>query len=306
MTETSQLNEALAANYMLVDLEIRSWSGRSTDRSASDEVIVNRSAVKGSGKFIKNLFAGADAELKDVGKKAQMVREFVYSHTLPFSANSEGAKRGARLLAATNSIEFLRELNDVKREYDTSVAALAAVWDARKAQSIINLGGLADVTDYPDTADVVGLFGIVVALNPVPSQNDFQRINIPAPLAKALGQRHAEAAQLHVDVALGELKERLLECVGRMSTQLGKAGNGEKTRLYDSLVSNLQSLVGLTRSMNVVNNPGITELADRIERELLANPVDVFRASPAKAAEVANAAVEIAKAAAVDEIWKVL
>lgn len=306
MLDSNQLNDALAANYLLVDLELRSWSARSTDRSASDEVITNRSAAAGSGKFIKNLFVGADAELKEVGKKAQLVRQFVYDHTLPWSNNTEGAKRGARLLAATSSIEFLRELNVVKKDYDDAVAVLETVWDVRKASAIVNLGGLADANDYPPTDTVVGLFGVTVALNPVPSQNDFQRINVPAPLATALGERHAAAAQVHVDVAMSELRERLLECVGRMSTQLGKAGNGEKTRLYDSLVTNLQALVGLTRSMNVTGRQEITDLADRIEKELLHQPVEVYRNSAEKAAVVADAAKDIALAAAVEDIWKVL
>lgn len=306
MLDSTQLNDALAANYLLVDLELRSWSARSTDKSASDEVITNRGAAAGSGKFIKNLFVGADAELKEVGKKAQLVRQFVYDHSLPWSNNTEGAKRGARLLAATSSIEFLRELNVVKKDYDDAVAVLATVWDARKAQAIINLNGLADANDYPPTDTVVGLFGVTVALNPVPSQNDFQRINVPAPLATALGERHAAAAQVHVDVAMTELRDRLLECVGRMSTQLGKAGAGEKTRLYDSLVTNLQALVGLTRSMNVTGRQEITDLADRIEKELLHQPVEVYRNSAEKAAVVADAAKEIALAAAVEDIWKVL
>lgn len=306
MIDTTQLNDALAANYMLVDLELRSWSGKRTDRSASDEVITNRGATRDSGKFVKYLFASADAELNDVQKKAQLVRQFVYTNTLPWSGNVEGAKRGARLLPATRSIEFLRELNEVKREYDAAVQVLAGVWDARKASAIQNLGGLADANDYPDAASVISLFGVSVDLRPVPSQTDFTRINVPVALAEALGERHAKAAQVHVDVAMAELRDRLLECVGRMSTQLGKAGAGEKTRLYDSLVTNLQSLVTLTRSMNVTNKPEINELADKIEKDLLSQPVQVFRDSATKALEVASAAKNIANLVAVEEIWKQL
>ena len=306
MQDTSQLNELLSANYLLVDLEVRSWSAKRTDKDATNEVINNHAATKDSGKFVKYLFAGADAELTEVNKRAQIIRQFVYSNTLPWSGNVEGAKRGPRLLPATKSIEFLRELNEVKREYDSAVASLAAVWDTRKAAAMAALNTLAKSEDYPDAASIVGLFGVSVNLLPVPSQSDFSRVNVPSALATALGERHAQAAQVHVEVAMGELKERLLKCVQTMATQLGKAGAGEKTRLYDSLVTNLQSMTGLMRSMNVTANPAITELADRIDKELLQQPVEVYRNSKEKAAEVAKSAGEIALAAAVEDIWKVL
>jgi hypothetical protein len=306
MLDTTQLNEALSANYLLVDLEVRSWSAKRTDKDATNEVINNHQATKDSGKFVKYLFAGADAELTEVNKRAQVIRQFVYTNTLPWSGNVEGAKRGPRLLPATRSIEFLRELNEVKREYDNAVAALAAVWDQRKATAMAALNTLAKSEDYPDAQSIVGLFGVSVNLLPVPSQSDFSRVNVPSALATALGERHAQAAQVHVEVAMGELKERVLKCIQTMATQLNKAGQGEKTRLYDSLVTNLQSMTGLMRSMNVTNNTAITALADRIEQELLAQPVEVFRNSKEKAQEVGAKAADIALAAAVEDIWKVL
>lgn len=306
MTDTAQLNEALAANYLLVDLEVRSWSAKRTDREATAEVISSHAASSDSGKFVKYLFAGADAELTEVNKRASDIRQFVYMNTLPWSGNVEGAKRGPRLLPATKSIEFLRDLNVIKREYDNAVAGLAAVWDVRKAEAMAKLNTLAKTEDYPDAASIVGLFGVSVNLLPVPSQADFSRVNVPSALAEALGQRHAAAAIVHVDVALGEMRTRTLECIQRMATQLGKAGAGEKTRLYDSLVTNLQSITGLMRSMNVGQKPEINELADRIDQELCAQPVEAFRNSPQKAAEIAAKAVEIATAADVEDLWKAL
>lgn len=306
MSDTSQLNELLTANYLLVDIEVRSWSATTTDKDATAEVITNHNAAKDSGEFKKHLMAGADAELNQVNKRAQAIRQFVYANTLPWSGNVTGSKRGPRLLPATKSIDFLKELNVVKQEYDTAVAALAGVFDQRKAQAMANLNTLAKLGDYPDAANIKDLFGVSVDLLPVPSQSDFGRINVPVALASALGERHAAAAQTHVEVAMNELKGRLLKCVSTMATVLGKAGAGEKTRLFDSLTSNLKNMIDLMRSMNVTGNPEINALADRIEQELLAQPVEVFRNDKTKAAEVAVKAINIAQAAAVEDIWKVL
>jgi hypothetical protein len=89
-----------------------------------------------------------------------------------------------------------------------------------------------------------------------------------------------------------------------MAVQLKKQADGTKTRLYDSLVTNLQDLVSLTRSMNVYQNPELNALADRIEMQLLQHPVEVYRVHPKRAADVAAAAQTLAVEAALEEIWR--
>lgn len=304
MTDTTQLNDALAANYMLVDLELRSWSGRQTDREASSELIASKGATKDSGRFVKYLFASADAELTAVHKAGAAVRQYVYSNSLPWSGNSDGAKRGSRLLPAVKAIEFLSALNAVKQDYDKTVQALVNVWDVRVQQAVANLNGLGDASDYPSADQVAKLFGVTVDLKPMPSEQDFSRINLPVELIQALGQRHANQQLTQMANAHADLRERLLEEIQRMARQLGKAGAGEKTRLYDTLVTNLQGQVGLLRAMNVTGKPELNALADRIEKELLSTPVEAFRNSKAKSAEVAAAATAIAIDAAMEEVWK--
>lgn len=305
MSNTTELNDALASNYLLVDLQLRSWGSNRTDNAASREMIASKGASSKSGKFVKNLLADADAELAEVHQCQNAVRALVYARTLPWSNTTDGAKRGERLLAAKKSMEFLLELNACKRELDASVAKLMGVWDQRIAAARTNLGGLAaDSDDYPDTSQLPDKFSVTVDLRPVPTLGDFARVNVPSDLAQALGERHMQQAQLQVDNALLELKKRLLDQLQRMATQLKKAAAGERTRLYDSLVTNLQDLVSLARTMNVHGNADLAALADRIEVQLLQNPVEVYRNSPEKAAVVATAAANLAVDAAIEEIWK--
>lgn len=304
MSDAAALNDSLASNYMLVDLQLRSWSGKSTDREVSSEVITNKGATRDSGKFVKNLFAGADDELKAVNQMGNAIRAFVYAKTLPWSNNSDGVKRGDRLIAATKSFEFLKELSEIKRDYDTAVGQLVAVYDQRIQEAKQHLQGMANDADYPDVSTVAGRFAVSVDLRPVPTLSDFSRVNVPSALAEALGQRYIQQAEAQVANAMSDLKQRLLEQLQRMAVQLNKAADGTKTRLYDSLVTNLQDLVSLARSMNVHNNQELSALADKIEVQLLQHPVEVYRTHPQKAAIVAKAAQSIAVDAALEEIWK--
>jgi hypothetical protein len=296
MTDSTQLNDALAANYLLVDLDLHSWSGNKTDREASSEIIAAKGATRDSGKFVKFLLAGADAELQAVQRAGTALKTFVKQNTVAFQGSY-------RLLLATKAIAFLADLNALKTEYDAAVLTLESVWDQRVVQAKSNLGGLA-ADEYPRADQVRKLYGMNIDVRPVPSESDFSRINLPAELIAALGQRHATQLETQMASVYGDLKVGLLKELQRMAQQLGKAGRGEKTKLYDTLVTNMQRQVTMLRDMNAAGKPEINALADKIEQELLAQPVEAFRNSQAAAALVAQKAEAIAVDAAMESVWQ--
>lgn len=304
-TELSEVNDALASNYLLCDLQIRSWAGRGTDKDATKEVIESKGATKDAGKFNKNLMASARQELDIVHKQAASLRHFFYARTLPWTTGGDGTtQRGDRIIASAVAMDFLQEFKGFKLEYDVAVKALVAVWDLRVGQAMQNLGQMADVTKYPSATEIPKKFAISLDMNPIPAQSAFERLNVPAALATALGRRHKAVAEQHVANAMNEMKDRMLTELERINTQMSKHANGEKTRLYESLITNMQGLVQMARNMNLTNNPHLTELAEKIELKLLAHPVQVYKDDPGKAAELASSARELATEAAMEAVWK--
>lgn len=304
-SETADLNHALSHNYLLCELTIRTWSGRSTDAEATKEVITAKAATKDAGKFNKNLMASAREELDAVTKSAASLRHFFYSKTLPWGAGGEGAtKRGRRILATVASMDFLQEYKTYKQEYDAAVRALVAVWDVRVAQAIQNLGLMADATEYPTALEIPKKFAITIDMEPVPDQQSFAKLAVPAVLAASLGRRHQLRAEQQVTNAMNEMRDRMLTELERIHTQMSKHAAGEKTRLYESLITNMRGLVHMAKTMNLTNNPRLTELAERIELKLLQSPVSVYKDDPTKAAVLADDAKILATEAALEEIWK--
>lgn len=300
--DQTELSEALAANFLLVDMQLRSWSGKSTDRKASTELITAKNAARDSGTFVKNLLASANAELKQVHTRGNAMRTFVYGNTLPWSA-SDGAKRGERLLATAKAIRFLGDLNSYKKEYDDAVLELVNVWPSRVNEAMSNLGALADRDDYPDAAELASLFSVAVDLKPIPAMGDFSRLNVPAELAAALGQRHAMAAQVQVTNAMNDLRDRFIEELQRIEKQMTKAAAGEKTRLYETLITNMQVLVDMAKHMNLTGNSKLDELAARIEAKVLARPISAYKDNVALAATLAQDAKDLAVEAMSEELW---
>jgi hypothetical protein len=301
--EQSELSEALASNFMLVDMQLRSWSGKATDRKASTELITSKNASSDSGTFVKNLLASANAELKAVHTRGNAMRTFVYGNTLPWSA-SDGAKRGERLLSTKKAIQFLQDLNTYKKDYDDAVLELVNVWPSRVTEAMSNLGALADQDDYPDANELATLFSVAVDLKPIPAMGDFSRLNVPAELAAALGQRHAMAAQVQVSNAMNDLRDRFIEELQRIEKQMSKAAAGEKTRLYETLITNMQVLVDMAKHMNLTGNSRLDELAARIEAKVLARPISAYKDNAPLANQLAQDAKELAVEAMQEEIWQ--
>lgn len=299
---SAELSAALASNYVLVDLQLRSWSGKATDRGASDELIASKGAVRDSGAFVKRLLASAGKELKDVHTMGNALRTFVYNNTLPWSS-SDGMKRGERVLATTKAIQFLTDLNALKKERDNAVLVLVSVWDQRVAEAMHNLGSLADANDYPASSNVAALFAVSVDLKPIPAISDFTRLNIPAELSDALSQRHQQAAQIQVTNAMNDMRERFVKELSRIESQMTKVATGEKTRLYDTLITNMQVLVDMAEHMNLTNNPRLDELVERIKARIVMRPIAAYKDNVALAAELASDAKQLAVEAAMEEVW---
>lgn len=258
------ISQALAGNYLLVDVTIRRFSGFKKDKQASEDVTAHAGAQHNAAKVVKDILAGARNELKEVNATQDAIRSYLYNHTLPWSSSVSGRNTGARLLAAAESINFLKHYKTLHTEYTKALNDFVAAYASRKSEAMQNLGSLADPSDYPDVSEMGSFFAVDLDMNPVPATSDFSRLAIPAALTQALGDRIAGQQKVAMDNAMKDLSERIVTELKRMAVQLGKFGDGEKTRLYGSLIDNMKGLVSLLRSSNFSNDQRLDELADRL------------------------------------------
>lgn len=299
-----QRSQALASNYVLVDLEIRSYGFKRTDRDASDELTGTKQAIRGAAKVNTNLLAGADHELKEIQRRQGALRAYVSNRTLPWSASAEGRKHGPGLLATSKALDFIQGAHELKSSIDQAVLELQRVLPQRVAEAKANLGGL-DNHQYPDPADIPKLFGVRVDVQPIPANCDFRNHTLPPDLADALADQARDSERLKVESAMDDLRARFTDELERFATQMNKKASGEKgVKLFDTLITNMQALVDLARSMNMTNNPRLAELADKIEAKLLQLPLEAYKDNTAKAAVVASDAKDLQQAIAVDEVWE--
>lgn len=306
MDEEKDLGELLASNYLLASLNVRIWSGKKTDKDATQELLVNKGAIANAASVVKSLLAGNDAKLKETSAAFTRIRSFFYENSSPWTTNTVGAMKGDRLVSTAASITFLGEFARLKKDADNVLAEFLNEYDQAVASASVSLGALYDPTQYPTKLQVSGLFSANMDLRPVPEAADFDRLtNVPADLATGLKDLYERSIKTQMNNALSDVQSRLLSELERMDTQLSKVAAGEKTRLFKSMTGNLKHLVSMARSLNFSNNKEINAIADNIEDNLLKYEVDDYKDNTALARGIAKAAKDIHAQASDDSTWRV-
>ena len=303
---TPNLGDLLSSNYLLASLSVRIWSGRKTDKAATQELLADKGAVSNAASVVKSLLAGNDTKLKEVTAAFTRIRTFFYENSSPWTTSSIGAMKGDRLISTAASITFLGDFANLKKNADTILIEFLGEYDAAVQNAAVSLGALYDATQYPTQAAVATLFGANMELRPVPESADFDRLtNVPADLAKGLKDLYERSTTQQMNNALSDVQDRLLTELERMDTQLSKVAVGEKTRLFKSMTGNLKHLVGMARSLNFVDNPEIEAIADTIENHLLQYEVEMYKDNASLAKANAGIARGIIKRASADGVWSV-
>jgi len=279
------VSEALSANYMQADLFVRIWQATKSDRDLSDELADAKGADRDSARVVKKLLTG-NRELKDCVQAYTRVRTWFYANTLCMG-------KGMYVVPVTNAMNFLSDFDKLKREANDAKQALIDSYDSAVEDAKRHLGNMFDASNYPNKHQLHGMFGCDLGIRPVPAVNDYDRLAIPGKLAAGLKDLYSRAAESQVESAVTDLQQRMLDELDRMATQFGKVAKGEKTRLYKSLITNMQGLVALARGLHAIDDGRLSALADDIEGRLLANKLDDYRDNVPLASAAATAAAEL-------------
>ena len=306
MKEDQNLGDMLAGNFLLASLNVRIWSGKKTDKNATQELLADKGAIANAASVVKVLLAGNDAKLKETAAAFTRIRTFFYENTSPWTTSSIGAMKGDRLVSTVTSITFLGDFARLKKEAEKVLLEFLNEYDKAVANAAVSLGALYDASQYPTKQQVAGLFSASMDLRPIPETADFDRLqNVPAELATGLKDLYERNVEKQMDNALSDVQKRLLSELERMDTQLSKVAKGEKTRLFKSMTGNLKHLVGMARSINFTQNTEIEAIAKTIEDHLLAHEVDDYKDNASLARANANIAKGIIERASEKGTWRV-
>lgn len=280
---TTVAGATLSDRAVLVDLNISKWTASKHDAKVSREVADNHGSDIDFGRFNKRLVA--KAALARIAKAAADAHEKHYAMTLPW------LNAGGRILNSSACFEYARVMRECEAEYEAAVDEFVAnypqfVDDARR-----RLNGLFDPSEYPAPSQIRSRFSFGYNTFPVPDAADF-RVDLGQDVIDRLNDARDRAALEGVRDVYG----RIIKVVEHMASSLRDykvTADGVEHPFRDSLVENVRELAMMLPILNVMGDPELQAISDRVVDQLCRHSAGKLRASEAARAEVAAAAEAI-------------
>lgn len=283
----------LSRKATLVSVEISQWSARKYDKKITDEVNKSRGASDDAGRYNKLLIEAK--RLKTLNGLISQARELHYKYTKPW------CDEGLRILPNSLHAKFAEEFRTLKRSFDEAADEFASEYPGFIEERKRKLNGLFADADYPKPAEIRSKFKLATKTFPIPEAGDFRSDTLDeATLADIKRELTETAEQVDRDM-LKDTVDQIVDVVGNMSKKLkeytgtGKDHAGPKSFFTDSLVSKVRELADLLPHFNVDNDPKLTGVIARIQKELCAEETKTLRENDTVRDTVQKSADDILK-----------
>jgi len=241
---------------MLAAVHISVWTATKHDRKVSREVADQNGARERAGRYNKQLLMGA-SKLEELRSLAGQVRQHFYKVTLPWS------DEGLRLLPSHFLFELKAKMREFEREFNEGVASFLSVYPEYIREARSELGGLFREEDYPSVEKLRDKFSIKLDVLPFPAGEDF-RVEMSAEEQARMAREIDASAKEKLAKGTEELWKRLRQVVGHMVDRLSEP----ESRLYTTLVTNIEELVSVIPALNVNQDPDLDRFATAIRERL--------------------------------------
>ena len=256
--ETSQSNTSAIANHaILVKLSAGSWSGKIKDTKVSDEVKRNAGASNNAGVFIKTLLTPeALAPLTFIAAQARAVH---YQLTMPWDDN------GQRLLPSKLIMQYQETMDKfVEQRVDARIEFLSR-YDAFVQERQSALGTMFNESDYPTAEELKERFTMSYAFSQIADTTHFV-LDVAQKEQEAIKKNIESTLITKVATATTSLYQRLGDLVHTLAERMDETSNSS---LRNSLINDLVFTVQVLPDLNVMDNPELSRMNNRIKEALM-------------------------------------
>lgn len=274
---------------MLVVISLGRYSTSRADKQLRDKVAQENRADKKMVSLTKRILEEeALSEISKIDRKIDVVKR---RYTLPWLQD------GTAILPSELYFEFKAAMSALAQEREMAVKEAASrlpYWITR-AQS---LGGdLVANFKYPTEEEFISKFYFRCYPIPFPTASDF-RCSLSAEDMDEVRKDNERLTNEAVNKAVMTLLARFSPLVKNMAEQLGKykLEDGKVTgRLYETLVTHIKDIVDVVPSLNLTQNPLVTEIVNEIQEQLCKYDIETLKENAEIRRQVASQADIIGK-----------
>jgi hypothetical protein len=243
---------SLARKAMLIDLHLSRWSGFKTDPKASKQLIQDTNAQAGSAVVNKRIVPRE--AFADIVTACNALRSHIARCSLPWSDN------GQRIMTRNIFELFMNGYGELERNFKAAVKEFIEVKYPRvRDQAAFRMGDLFVAQDYPTLDELREKFQVALDIDGITEPDDFrvalpeqELVKLRAGMEESINRRLSSAMQ-DVYVRIAELLEHYIEKIGE-----------PEAIFRDSTVNNLVELMNILPGLNIVGDPKLRAIRQRI------------------------------------------
>lgn len=261
--------QSLSSSAILVELSIGQSTGRKKDKAASVELCNDKGAKRKAAAVHKQLFGDCE-ELEAIQKCVSLARRIHEEMTLPWG------KLGQRMLTTVKQPDYIKTMTGLQNQFHDLVDAFGDVHPTILINVHQELGDLYDPNDYEPWDTLKTRYRFNIQQWSMPDTGDI-RLDLPREALEQMKADMQTAIQENLVAANTNLWERVRKVCTNMSNRLDYGDDETKKRFNDTLVTNVEGMVELLRSLNVTNDPQMVKVSNRIEDTLRGVTPDALR-----------------------------
>jgi hypothetical protein len=251
----------ISSSAMLVELSISKWLGTAKDKEVAERAEQAAGARSGVYRATKMLLPN-NAKLKAINDFAGNARNRIhYRLTMPWSDT------GIRLLSTAMYFDYTREISGAEAEFNRLADDFVSDYTNSISNAAYEMGSAFDPNDYPSAEDIRKKFAFRVNYMPLPEQGDF-RIDVGNEANAALREQYESFYKRAFERSMNDVWERAYKALSNMSERLEDSADGKKKVFRDTLVSNVEELIGLLDACNITEDPRMSSAKRDLERAM--------------------------------------
>jgi hypothetical protein len=266
---------------MLVSLRLSSWAARYIDVPTTKEVLKQKGADQGSGRFEKYLIP--KEALAEVEHAKNSARHRFRSITLPWD-------EGTGIISSERWQYFQEQMHELRQALERAADKFCAAYPTLRADAARRMGDLYDDADFPTADSIRARFGFEVTVLPIPDKADF-RLDLGDETVAHIRQGIERHVTERFQAAQRELWQRVLDVVKHFAGVM----RDNDAKFKDVTVTRLATIADEAASLSVLPDPELDKACAEIRRLARGVNADTLRVDAAarmKAATDAEAAVK--------------
>jgi hypothetical protein len=265
---------------MIIKFEQGKWGAKVRDVDAEDYISKEKYGAKGKvGNFYKKLMPDYVSKINSIFSQAYIYHQ---EQTVPYD------RKGRSIIMNTNYLNYVGRMNLFQAEIDSCLAEMIENYDEEIELEKKRLNKGFKESDYPTKEEIQSSYRLSIDPEPIPTGSIYNE-ELDDAENKRINDMVEKRVEERLQQGMGKVWERVAKVLANMLERL----SNPDSRIYDTLITNIEELCDTLPHLNVANDPHLEEIRQEMLNKLTKISSDTLRDNPTVRKSTAKEAHDI-------------